>query len=242
MRAILMAAGVGSRLGHSVSRPKCTLEVDGEPLIRRTVRMLLEHGISTAIVVGYKREMVYQALDGLQVTYYYNPFYKVTNSMASLWFAREYLDGDEDVILGNADVFWDESILDLLLSDQREAVMLSDASRAAVGDYFFRTENGRIMAYGKELPREYRDCEYVGVAKLKASFVKKFRMRVSQCVEHELYDMWWENVLYNYSAQTPVYAIDVEGRFWCEIDYVEDYERIIQYIACQRERLRADKQ
>ena len=230
MKAILMAAGVGSRLSRAVSRPKCVLDVDGTPLIRHTVSMLKRHHIDVAVVVGYKREMVCEALQDLDVCFYYNPFYKVTNSMGSMWFARNFIDPAQDIILGNADVFWDEDILELLLSDRRDAVMLSDVSRVDVGDYFFRTQDNRIVAYGKDLARENRDCEYVGIARLKASFLEGFRTRVDQCIEDELYTMWWENVLYNYSMEYPVYALDVDGRFWGEIDYIEDYERILNHV------------
>lgn len=230
MKAILMAAGVGSRLSRVVQKPKSVLDVGGIPLVRHTVEMLCRHGIDVAVAIGYKREMVMEALGGLDVTYYYNPFYKVTNSMASLWFARDFIDPADDIILGNADVFWDEDILNLLLCDTRGAVMLSDNSRVDVGDYFFRTENRRIVAYGKELTRENRDCEYVGLAKMRADFLFGFKKRIDHCIENELYDMWWENVLYNYSKEFPVYALDVEGRFWGEIDYIEDYQRIIDHI------------
>lgn len=230
MRAILMAAGIGSRLKMATRGPKCVLDVGGMPLVRHTVTMLLEHGISVAIVVGYHYEMVMKALEGLHVQYYYNPFYKVTNSMASLWFAREFIDPKEDLILGNADVYWDEDVLDLLLSDERDAVMLSDVSRVDKGDFFFRTENGRIIDYGKELKREERDCEYVGLARLKTAFLSHFKKHIDTCVEDELYTFWWENVLYRYGREYPIYALDVEGRFWGEIDYVTDYERILEYV------------
>ena len=234
MKAILMAAGVGSRLGQAVHGPKCVLDVAGVPLIRYTVKMLRDHGVEVAVVVGYQKEAVFQALEGLDVRYYFNPFYKVTNSMASLWFARDFLDGADDIILGNADVFWGEDILELLCSDQREAVMLADSSRVDVGDYFFRTREGRIEAYGKELTREERDCEYVGLAKLKASFLPGFRDRINGCVEDGIYDLWWENVLYHYSDQFPVYVRDVQGHFWGEIDYIEDYARILEHIHTAR--------
>lgn len=231
MKAVLMAAGVGSRLGRAVTKPKCVLDVDGIPLIRRTVEMLLKHNISVAVVVGYKYEFIYKALEGLDVKYYFNPFYKVTNSMASLWFARNFIDDKEDMILGNADVFWGEDILNLLLSDQRNAVMLSDVTRVDIGDYFFKTDNaGRIVAYGKDLARGNRDCEYVGLAKLKAEFLADFKKNMDQCVDNEMYDLWWENVLYEFSMEYPIHALDVDGRFWSEIDYVQDYERIIEYI------------
>ena len=238
MKTILMAAGIGSRLSRVITKPKCVLEVDNTPLIRHTVQMLLRQGIEIAVVVGYKREMIYEALQGLDVHFYFNPFYKVTNSMGSLWFAREFIDSEQDIILGNADVFCDDDILELLLSDQRDAVMLSDASRVDVGDYFFKTENERIVAYGKELIRENRDCEYVGLARLKANFLDGFKTRIDECIEDELYTMWWENILYNYSMMYPVYALDVNGRFWGEIDYIEDYERILNHLRAQKEKKR----
>lgn len=230
MKAILMAAGVGSRLSRAVSKPKSVLDVGGVPLIRRTVEMLKRNNIDVAVVVGYMKDKVYEALEGLDVKFYYNPFYKVTNSMGSLWLARDYINPDEDIILGNADVFWGQDILDKLLADDRDAIMLSDASRADVGDYFFQTENGLIKLYGKELAREERDCEYVGVAKLRANFVHGFKKRIERCIEDELYNMWWENVLYNYSKEYPIYALDVEECFWGEIDYIEDYQRILDHV------------
>ena len=230
MKSLLMAAGVGSRLGQSVNGPKCVLDVAGVPLIRHTVKMLQANGVETAVVVGYQKEVVFQALEGLDVQYYVNPFYKVTNSMASLWIAQDFMDGKDDIILGNADVFLEEEILELLCSDQRDAVMLADASRVDKGDYFFQTEAEQIVAYGKELVREDRDCEYVGLAKLKTGFLPGFRERVNQCVEDGIYDLWWENVLYRYTEEFPVYALDVGGRFWGEIDYIEDYARILGYV------------
>lgn len=231
MKAILMAAGVGSRMGQAVSGPKCVLDVAGTPLVRRTVSMLLDHDIEVAVVVGYKREVVVQSLKGLDVHYYFNPFYKVTNSMASLWFARDFISGTDDIILGNADVYWDEDILDLIVSEERDAVMLADASRVDKGDFFLKTEDGRIIAYGKDLKRENRNCEYVGLAKIRTSFLEGFRTRINHCVEEdEIYSLWWENVLYDYAQEFPVYVLDVGNRFWGEIDYIEDYARILEHV------------
>ena len=53
MKAILMAAGVGSRISRSVNKPKSTLEVDGVPLITRTIDMLISKGIEVAVVIGF---------------------------------------------------------------------------------------------------------------------------------------------------------------------------------------------
>ena len=229
MKAILMAAGVGSRISRSVNKPKSTLEVDGVPLITRTVDMLLSKGIEVAVVVGFKSDDVRKALDGRDVHFYENPFFRVTNSMASLWFARDFL-CDDDLILANADVFWGEGIYESLMSDEDDIVMLADVSRANVGDYFFKVKDGLLVSYGKDLLPEDRDTEYVGMAKLKRDIVPRFKSNLEEMVGHERYDLWWENVLYEHISEMPVHVKDVSDYFWAEIDYIDDYERILEYL------------
>lgn len=207
------------------------LEIGNTTIIRHTVEMLLGEGIEVAVVAGYKKEMLYENLKGLDVKFYYNPFFKVTNSMASLWFARDFFDDENDMILGNADVYWEKTLLNKLIADPRDAVMLSDISRVKVGDYFFKIENDRVILYGKDIPAEERTSEYVGVAKLKKNFIPGFVERLEKLVGDEVYHMWWENVLYEYSKEYPVYALDVNGMFWGEVDYIEDYDRITNYLS-----------
>lgn len=229
MRAILMAAGVGSRISRSINKPKSTMDVGGVPLISKTVDMLLKHNIEVAIVVGFKHDEIESALSDYDVKFYYNPFYRVTNSMASLWFAREFIDGD-DLILANADVYWEEDLLDLILNDDHPLTMLGDESRAQDGDYFFQVEDGHISKYGKELQPDERNSEYVGIARISSSEVKGFRDDLETMVDQERYDLWWENVLYERISSRPVFVADVSPFFWAEIDYIDDYLRISNYI------------
>ena len=99
MKAIILAGGVGSRISREVNKPKSLLDIgDGMPLLRYTVEMLQRKGIEVSIVLGYKKEMFYEVLDGLNVNFYFNPFYRVTNSIASLWFAKEAINDDDDYI------------------------------------------------------------------------------------------------------------------------------------------------
>lgn len=229
IRAILMAAGIGSRISRSINKPKSTLNVGQVPLIRRTVKMLLSKGIEVAVVVGYKGDEVREALKGLEVSYFENPFYRVTNSMASLWFARDFFN-DDDVILANADVYWGDGIYESLMSDDNEVIMLADESRVKSGDYFFKVEDGILVDYGKELSLEDRTTEYVGIARLKRGFVPTFVERLSEMVIAEMYGLWWENVLYEHNTETPIHVIDVSPFFWAEIDYIDDYQRILDYV------------
>ena len=165
--------------------------------------------------------------------YIYNPFYDVTNSIASLWLAREQLSG-EDTIVANADVFWDEAILELLLGCRDDVHLLADRERADDGDYFFYVdESGMLRRYGKELRREERNAEYVGIAYLSASFVPHFRERLEEMICRQEHGVWWENVIYSMIEERQVHVLDTCGHFWAEIDFIEDYERILAYVSGQ---------
>lgn len=121
MRAILLAAGKGSRISKNIPEiPKCTLNVGGKPLIQRTVELLLKNNINVTIVVGYRHEHIEKVLENFDVNIVYNPFFDVTNSIGSLWLAKEYLNEEENTIIANADVYWDQSILDLMLAQKKK--------------------------------------------------------------------------------------------------------------------------
>ncbi|BEU88725.1 NTP transferase domain-containing protein [Selenomonas sp. TAMA-11512] len=232
MRAIIMAAGIGSRISRNVDKPKCLLEIEEKSILRRTVEMLKKNDIEPVIVAGYQHEQIEREVQPLGVPVIVNPFYRVTNSLGSLWFARDYIVDGEDLFLMNADVFWEQDILDILLNEEREALLLADSSimRLEEGDYFFGCEQGRIVRYGKDLAREIRTHEYVGVGRVRPSFLRVFKEKMNELIEAEQYNYWWEDILYSCSAEQEVFIRDVAGHFWAEVDYIEDYERIMNYI------------
>ncbi len=244
MKAVLLAAGRGTRIARNVEMvPKSTLPVDGIPLIRNSVGLLQSEGLECIVCTGYCEHKIREALAGVEhITYCYNPFYDITNSLASLWFAKDEL--DDDLLVLNADVFFSREILELVIHDSRSPVMAIDHSRIAEGDYFFRTAlDGRIEKYGKGLPLEERTCEYVGMAKIGRDFLPHFIQRMEKMISSQQHDRWWENVLYSFTdrRERDVFTVDVEGRFWAEIDYFDDYERIINYIAESKEKEAEEK-
>lgn len=233
MKVIILAAGKGTRISRMVQAvPKSTLPIAGVPLIKLTVDVLLKRGMDISVCVGYQHNKIRDVLKGMPIKYYYNPFFDVTNSIGSLWMAQEEL--DDDVLIINADVFFSEAILDMVLEDPHEVVMMVDKTRTKTGDYFFSTtDNGCIRAYGKDLPLQQRKCEYVGIAKLKMEFVPIFRKRLNELIEKQQHNLWWENVIYSFTdnLEKEIYTKDVGGLFWSEIDYFDDYERILNYVS-----------
>ena len=228
-KAILMAAGRGTRISRSIEGDcKCTLDIGGISLIRHTVQMLLDEDVEVHLVVGFNKYRIMESLQGLPVIFHENVFYPITNSLASLWFARDELKG-ASVILGNADVFWESKLLSILLEETRDCVMLCDSSRVEQGDYLFRVVDGAVVNYGKGIDCRQANCEYVGLAMIKGGMVAKCRERLLQMIEWQRLDDWWEQVLYSMTSERPIWAKDIAGHFWAEIDYVEDYKRILEY-------------
>lgn len=234
MKAFILAAGVGSRLVRvAQNRPKCLLTIGGRTLMSRMLDLLASRGIrDITVITGFRADLVRQEV-GDRARLIHNPFFHVTNSIASLWFAREYLEGD--ALITNGDLFFEPALLDELLSDPRERVMLCDSTRIVDADYRFTLNHDRIVASGKDIPVERTNAEYVGQARIAASFMPAFRRRLLELIEAQKSGLWWEDVLYSFIPDgVPVFARDVAGIFWGEVDYVEDYDRIVRWVNAHR--------
>jgi len=233
MKVLIMAAGVGSRISrHLQDRPKCCVDVGGKPLIRYTFDLLNKKGITDiAIVTGYQESYIIQALDGLKYTRYFNPFFRITNSIASTWRAQDFLSGMDDIIIMNGDVFIEEEVLGALLEDTRSPVMLADSSRIKEADYRFQWEGDLLTKYGKELSDEETSGEYVGIGKIRGKELWEFKQRVIDCINKEDYNCWWEDAIYRGVGEgKKIFVKDVSGLFWAEVDYIEDYFRIQSFV------------
>ena len=227
MKAILLAAGRGTRIKEMIGEvPKCTLEVNGTPIIKRSVSYFLSKKINSIVCTGYLHEHIEDSLKSFDVKYYYNPFYEVTNSIGSLWFALDNL--DDDLIIMNADVYFEHGLIEKLLNSNNQVNIAVDKSRTAIGDYFLSLNNeGYITKYGKRLALNERSCEYVGIALIRKEFINVFRERLLKLIENGQYNLWWENVLYSLSDDGyPINTIDCSEYFWSEVDTYSDYMRI----------------
>ena len=112
MKAIILAAGLGSRLGKlTENMPKCMLKISDESLIERQVKILRHCGINDiTIVTGYKNNII----DVSDVNYIKNENYKTTNINESLFCALEL--SDSPILVLYSDIIFDEKIIQQLLN------------------------------------------------------------------------------------------------------------------------------
>lgn len=231
MKVLLLAAGRGTRISRYLSgNPKCTVDIGGEKLIRYTVDLFQKKGITDiGIVLGYRAEVIREVLSDKNVRFFYNPFYDVTNSIASAWFAKDFLAAADDTLIMNADVYLEEAMLDKILQTQLSPVMFADGTRKEESDYKFKYTDGILVKYGKDLTGDDISGEYIGIGRFSREFMPEFLAQLEEMISTQRHSVWWENILYEMVGSRNVYVASLDGLFWAEVDYIEDYERILRH-------------
>jgi choline kinase len=219
MKVIFLAAGVGTRLRPLTNNvPKCLFKIGrDETVIGRMVKMVKKHiDAQIYVVTGFMHEKVESSLSG--VTFIYNPFYRITNSIVSLWFAQEHL--DDDVIIINADVVIEEAILVEFMKTQD--VVMMDSSKISSADYKVATYNNRVVMMSKELSK-YAG-EYAGMSKLSHQSAIVLKHKINEMIQNDQFDEWYENALVNMILDDEfiLNVCDVAQLRWVEVDRVDD--------------------
>jgi len=174
MRAVILAAGRGSRMGPlAENRPKCMVELAHKPLVRRQIAALQGGGISTiGIVRGYLGNML-QIED---VTYFENPRWAETNMVMSLVAAAPWL-RSEPVVISYADIFYAPDVVRDLAASSGDLVVAYDPNwRSLWTRRFvdplsdaetFRTDvHGNLIEIGRRTTRiEDIEGQYMGLVK-----------------------------------------------------------------------------
>jgi choline kinase len=129
MQAVILAAGMGKRLAElTKDYTKCMVKVNGITLIERALRQLDRLALSRIVIVtGYKAEELISYISGLaiktEIIYVNNDIYDTTNNIYSLFLARHYLT-EEDTLLLESDLIFEEAVLTKILGDKPEAAAL----------------------------------------------------------------------------------------------------------------------
>ena len=233
MKAIIMAAGVGKRLyALNINKPKCLINIGSTTLIRRSVNLLVSKGISDiTVIVGFKGHLIRNELNN-DVSYFENPDFHTTNSIKSLWYAKDLLEGD--VLLLNGDLYYEHDILDYAINQTNPVVMLADSTRIDNADYRFGFSGNQINRYGKHLTNQETNGEYIGIVRIDQSFIKTFKQTLENMITAGKSNIWWEDVLYSFIEKNiPIHYFDVAGTFWSEVDTLQDYNYLQNWITSQ---------
>lgn len=237
MQALILAAGVGSRLSLAVDeRPKCLLEFDGVTLLERHIRMLSGAGIGDiTIVTGYKAELIDKELGkfsnaSTRLKTIRNSDYREGN-VVSLWTGREVLASGDDVLLMDADVLCSGRIIEALANSDHDNCLLLDRDFEP-GDEPVKLciNNGRIVEFRKIIAANANfdlQGESVGFFRFSPQGCRLILQQAESYISGNRRDQPYEEVLRDVVTSRPdMFGYeDISGLPWIEIDFPEDIER-----------------
>ena len=122
MQAIILAAGMGKRLGElTKTNTKCMIKVNGQTLIDRMMKQLVQLRLSRVVlVIGFEGKKLKKYIQdqnyNVPITFVINPIYNTTNNIYSLYLAKKYLEEDDTILL-ESDLILEDSLFQKLLNN-----------------------------------------------------------------------------------------------------------------------------
>jgi choline kinase len=231
MKAIILSAGQGSRLGHLVDdKPKCLIDFNGRTLLDRQLDTLEVNGVHEAVVVtGFHDELVDAAIarrsGGPKVRTIFNPFYKVADNTGSLFMAREELAGD--CLVWNGDTLVSNGLMGRVVGNDRPGICVTIDRKDAYDEDDMKVvagDDGRLRAIGKRIT-EGVNAESIGLLAFRADGAERFREAIDQAMRtSEGTTIWYLRVIHHLAQNEQVWTLDIAGEEWGEVDFPADVD------------------
>lgn len=236
MKAIILAAGRGERLGDAAAgRPKCLLRFGGKTLLQQHIENLdrLDAG-RIIIVTGYRHEQIEAALAQIKsrtpVETIANPDYEL-GSIVSLYCAREFLADGTDTVLMDADVLYDPDILGRLFDTQSGNCFLLDRDFEPGDEPVKLCVSGAVPVEFRKIPDRAISWDYqgesVGFFRFDAAMSARLARKVGEYLDTGRSMEPYEEAIRDLLRETPeLFRFeDITGRAWIEIDFPADVAR-----------------
>lgn len=225
MKALILAAGLGTRLAPITNdRPKSLVTINGKPILIKQIENLHTNGImDITIISGYKTEVLEDIIHSMypEINIIYSADYATTNNMYSAWLGRTAINNEEFIMM-NADVFFDESVIRELLAFSAANAIVTD-----VGNYLEESmkvveKNGRLIRISKDITCEEALGVSIDVYKFSALGAKSFFNKCTEYIEDKKeLNLWSEVALNDVLLDIIFEACPLVGR-WVEIDNYDD--------------------
>lgn len=223
---IILAAGKGKNLQPlTLKYPKTSYRLDDQTtVLQRMVRSIrkFDKKAEIVVVIGYLSNMVREELCEDNCKFVVNPFYEVTNSISSIWFARQYLERENVTIVHGDAVFSNEIVENILVKDTNRPYVLVDSSFIKIGSYNAVTRDGQVLVMSNKL--ETFNAKYCCMTKLDAVSARLLKREIDSMIHNNMYDQFFEDSLVQMIMfhDFQLFAEDIAGKSWTEVDTVDD--------------------
>lgn len=232
VKTLILSAGQGKRLSPLTDdRPKCLVELAGRTVLEWQLRHLHQAGVTEAVVVtGFRADLVEAEvarldLPDMTIRTLYNPFYSVTDNLATCWLAREEMRGGPFMIL-NGDTLFEPGIAERLISAPDAPITVTvdrkDDGVYDSDDMKVLTDGDALRAIGKTITKY--DAESIGFLRFNAEGSKLFVETLEGLMRTpEGLKRWYLSVINEIAQAHDVVRVrSIKGLEWSEMDFPAD--------------------
>ncbi|WP_298263238.1 phosphocholine cytidylyltransferase family protein [uncultured Lutibacter sp.] len=218
MKIVILAAGIGSRLGNPFPKPLTPLK-DGESIMAKQLNNISKYfdinDVTT--VVGFKKDLIMERFP--DVNYVYNPFFDQTNTSKSLLRALKKHRG-KSVLWFNGDVVFDEKLLSVLLQDiqKHNSFIAVNTSSVAEEEVKYTLQNNFVNKLSKEVKNGLGEA--VGINFISKNDLDIFISQLEKCDANDYFEKGLENAIAQDNLKLK--AIDISKYNCIEVDFEED--------------------
>lgn len=226
MTYIVLVAGQGKNLQPlTLSHPKTLYKLDGKTtVLQRLVRSIRKHDkeAEIVVVVGFMYKHIQKELEDDNVTFVHNPYYAVTSSMGSLWFAKAFLQRENVVIINGDIVMSDQLMSDVICAHTDIPYVLLDSTKTDGNKYNVQVQGEKVCVMSKNLTEFMGN--YASVTKLDAVSSRFVLEQLNQMVNEGMYNLFFEDALVQmiFDTNFELYYKDIKNYKWTEVDNVDN--------------------
>lgn len=233
MKALILNSGLGSRMGElTAKQPKCMVEIDaGETIISRQLHMLREAGIKEVVITTGAFEAVFKEyVLSLKLPFIYhfvyNPEYRTTNYIYSIYLARKYL--QDDLLLLHGDLVFEQNALEKILDCQDSVVAVSSSAELPEKDFKAIVKNGIVEKVGIE----FFENAYASqpIYKLHKEDWEMWLEKIVEYCESGKRGCYAEAALNEVTEKGFLKACDLKEMLCMEVDTSEDRDKIVKLL------------
>ena len=230
MRAIILAAGLGSRIAKlNPTQPKCLIEISGISILERLINHFLKNGINKIdVITGYRSIQIKKKFSKIANIKYY-PHFKKTNNFSTLYYFKHLL--KEDTIISFADIIVENTIIKKLVKSKKGITAAVDTSAIRPGTMRVILKKKLLKYIGNKTvtnQSEKANGNFIGILKIKKSKIKIFKSSMRKILRDCKKNYYTEAFNYMISQKIKINVLDIKKYYWTEIDTVSDYKKAIK--------------
>lgn len=229
MKAIILAAGIGSRLRPITDdKPKTLTKVNGRPMLDYLISNLVDNNISDIIIcTGFKSGQIINFCRdkylSVNFSFVLNKNFDTTNNMYSLYLARQHL--NDDIILMNADLVYGSNVIRDLLKQKTSSVAVDVGNFIDESMKIIVDNKNKIISISKKIAESKAYGSSIDVYKINKSDCDTIKNEMKRIIEEKKdLNQWTEVMLDNLFQARKLIAspCDIGSEKWFEIDNFED--------------------